>query len=108
MESWQRQKYLFMNEDLNGKLEFTYPNRTKYEGVWENGRKIKEGVIENSEMRIMVKIKEGQIHKCVRILDSNPSNCDSMLKFYLPNLKITKVGDHYKEEYLIEKINLID
>ena len=88
-----------INHCENGSGTAYYLGGLEYTGNWANGKKIGEGKLVLKSVELIVKIKEGQIFKCIRILN-NP-RINTAFLFPIPQLKYTEVSEWcYKEEYL--------
>ena len=83
---------------LNGEGTVVYERVYKYTGRWENGMKVGEGILEVEGDKLRVKIKQGIIHKSIKLLNNSGSSNNLFTFISSPNLKITKAGDSYKEE----------
>ena len=99
MVSLVHQQYKLLNIDPNFKGTVIYHNDIKYTGEWKNGLKAGNGVLENPLIKFKVKIKEGKILKCLKVLHISQSINHSPYEFLLPNIRIFKEKDYYQEEF---------
>lgn len=91
--------YPVINHCINGEDTVNYDGMCKYTGRRENGMKIGKGILETELFKLEVKIKKGQIHKCIKVLRYPHKTNQPLRLVNLPPLKITKVGMNYQEEY---------
>lgn len=98
----ENQKYYCLNQNLNGTHTVLYPNHIRYTGVWVNGLKTETGILENHFIRLKVKIKNGEIYKCIELLDIHN---ELERAFPIPNIKIVQEGGFNSEYY--SKVNKV-
>ena len=88
-----------INHRINGEGKVIYEDEYTYSGQWKNGMKVGEGTLEMGPFKIRIKTKQGHIHKCLGFLGEMNFTLNKVIAFPLPNLKIIKEGESYKEKY---------